>query len=412
MKPRKMKDSGIPWIGEIPEGWEVKRLKTFAAINPQIELDPDEFHEDAEVSFIPMENLRAGFHAITPIDFSKVKTGYVSFAEGDILMAKVTPCYENGNIAVARNLANGIGFGSTEILVFRTTDIDRQFLFYYLQNPAFKGKAISEMYGVAGLKRLTPSFFENSHYPYPTRSEQERIAAYLDEKCGEIDRVIAAKERQNELLRDQRAAVIHEAVTKGLNTKAKFKESEIEWAGRIPKNWGIKKIKYLANMQSGEMIPAAEIDESGDYPVYGGNGLRGYTGKYTHEGFRLLIGRQGALCGNVRWADGKYWASEHAVVATLLKECYGWWLYYLLTAMDLNRYSESAAQPGISVDRIINLKVPVPDYPEEQQQIAAHLDARCGEIDRVMAANEEMVAKLKEYRASLIWEAVTGKVAV
>ena len=412
MKPRKMKDSGIPWIGVIPEGWEVKRLKTFAAINPQIELDPDEFHEDAQVSFIPMENLRAGFHAITPIDFSKVKTGYVSFANGDILMAKVTPCYENGNIAVARNLFNGIGFGSTEILVFRTTNIDRQYLFYYLQNPAFKGKAISEMYGVAGLKRLTPSFFENSHYPYPTRSEQERIAAYLDEKCGEIDRVIAAKERQNELLRDQRAAVIHEAVTKGLNPKAKFKESGVEWAGRIPEKWGIKKLKYLAHMQSGETIPAAKIEESGNYPVYGGNGLRGYTGKYTHEGFRLLIGRQGALCGNVRWADGKYWASEHAVVATLLTDCDGWWLYYLLTAMDLNRYSESAAQPGISVDRIINLKVPVPNYPKEQQQIAAHLDARCGEIDRVMAANAGLVAKLKEYRASLIWEAVTGKVAV
>ena len=226
MKSRKMKDSGIPWIGQIPEGWKVQRLKTFAKINPQIELDPKVFQEETEVSFVPMENLKTGFHAITPIEFARVKTGYVSFADGDILMAKVTPCYENGNIAVAQGLANGIGFGSTEILVFRATDVDRQFLFYYLQNPAFKNKAISEMYGVAGLKRVAPSFFENSHCPYPSRQEQIRIAAYLDGKCGEIDRVIAAKERQNELLRDQRAAVILARREQSVGKRAEQADSE------------------------------------------------------------------------------------------------------------------------------------------------------------------------------------------
>ena len=432
-----MKDSGIPWIGEIPEGWEVKRLKTFAAINPQIELDPDEFHEDAQVSFIPMENLRAGFHAITPIDFSKVKTGYVSFANGDILMAKVTPCYENGNIAVARNLANGIGFGSTEILVFRTTDIDRQFLFYYLQNPAFKGKAISEMYGVAGLKRLTPSFFENSHYPYPTRSEQKRIAAYLDEKCGEIDRVIAAKERQNEMLREQRAAVIHEAVTKGLNPKAKFKESGYEWIGRVPKDWKVLKLRYVGSCQNGisksgdlfgsgfpfvsygdvyqnEVLPESVAglvestpEDQENYCVRDGDVFFTRTSETIEE-----IGLTSVCMKTIEKATFAGFLIRFRPFAGMLDKMFS--KYYFRCIMHRGFFVKEmniVTRASLGQDLLKKLPVLLPS-PPEQQQIAAYLDARCGEIDRVVAANEGMVAKLKEYRASLIWEAVTGKVAV
>ena len=431
MKPRKMKDSGIPWIGLIPEGWEVRRLKTFAKINPQIELSPEVFQEDAEVSFIPMENLRTGFHSITPIEFSRVKTGYVSFADGDILMAKVTPCYENGNIAVAHNLANGVGFGSTEILVFRITDVDRQFLLYYLQNPAFKKKAISEMYGVAGLKRLTPSFFENSHYPYPSQPEQERIAAYLDGKCGEIDRVIAAKERQNELLKAQRAAVIHEAVTKGLNPKAKFKDSGVGWIGKIPEGWTLDKIKWLGKAIIGLTYSPDEVASDGVLVMRSSNIQSGkityddnvYVQKEIPEDLVLrkndilICSRNGsrALIGKCALIDEKAAGQTFGAFMTVLRSPANRYLIYVLNSQLFSFYLGAFLTSTINqltTGNLNNMVVPMPKTNAEQEQIAAHLDARCEEIDRVMAANEKMVTKLKEYRGSLIWEAVTGKVAV
>ena len=209
----KFKDSGIEWIGKIPEGWRIQRLKTFARINPEIVLDNNVFADATSVSFIPMENLRTGSHTTTAIEYSEVKSGYVTFADGDILMAKVTPCFENGNIAIAHALEHGIGFGSTEILVVRAMDVSRKYLFYYLQDPAFKKKAISEMYGASGLKRLSPTFMENCHYPFPSPHEQEQIAAYLDVRCGEIDRVMAANEGMVARLKAYRSSVIWEAVT-------------------------------------------------------------------------------------------------------------------------------------------------------------------------------------------------------
>lgn len=407
----RMKDSGIEWIGEIPEDWELEKMKYHVRINPVVPNDANAIDDDTEVSFVPMENLHNGFHEVSTMPYSKMKTGYTEFREGDILIAKVTPCFENGNIAEAKNLLSGRGFGSTEILVIRCPKKCARYIFYYLQNPAFKIRAISEMYGVAGLKRIPPTFFKESYIPIPSDNQQVKIADFLDSRCAEIDAVIAAKQRQNELLKEQRQSIIFEAVTKGLDPTVTYKDSGVEWIGEIPEDWEVRKIKYVSRMKSGESITAALIDEQGKYPVYGGNGLRGFAENFTHDGRYILIGRQGALCGNVHLVEGKFWASEHAVVVDVFEEYLVDWFDNVLQAMNLNQYSESAAQPGISVDRVLNLSAPVP--PKKMQEtMVAFLNAKCAELDRVVAANNAVIDKLKEYRQSLIYEAVTGKIAV
>ena len=118
-------------------------------------------------------------------------------------------------------------------------------------------------------------------------------------------------------------------------------------------------------MKSGDGITAESIETEGEYPVYGGNGLRVYTSNYTHDGAFALIGRQGALCGNIHIVRGQFWASEHAVVATLGAGHNVNWFGAILTAMNLNQYSIAAAQPGLAVERVLNLLLPVP--PKQAQ---------------------------------------------
>lgn len=159
-------------------------------------------------------------------------------------------------------------------------------------------------------------------------------------------------------------------------------------------------------MQSGEQITAERIEDEGDFPVYGGNGLRGYTTAFTHDGHFALIGRQGALCGNINYAAGRFWASEHAVVATPRLPCAVRWLGELLRAMDLGQYSATAAQPGLSVEAVGNLRIPLPP-PAEQSAIAAFLDRETGKIDALVAEQERLIALLKEKRQAVISHAVT-----
>jgi type I restriction enzyme S subunit len=173
-----------------------------------------------------------------------------------------------------------------------------------------------------------------------------------------------------------------------------------------PKRWTTQKLKYIASLKSGESITSEEIADTGEYPVFGGNGVRGSTSSYTHEGNFVLIGRQGALCGNINYASGKFWASEHAVVVSVRPGHIVRWLGEVLRSMNLNQYSQSAAQPGISVEVIENLPIPVPPR-NEQQLIADYLDRETARIDGLIAEKERMLALLEEKRAALISRVVT-----
>lgn len=174
----------------------------------------------------------------------------------------------------------------------------------------------------------------------------------------------------------------------------------------VPPHWRWLKLKHIASLKSGESITSEDISESGAFPVYGGNGVRGFTSSYTHSGEFPLIGRQGALCGNINYAAGEFWASEHAVVVSVAPGHSVHWLGELLRSMNLNQYSQSAAQPGIAVEVVANLAIPVPP-PEEQQAIAGFLKRETARIDGLIAEKERMLALLDEKRAALISHVVT-----
>jgi type I restriction enzyme S subunit len=226
-----------------------------------------------------------------------------------------------------------------------------------------------------------------------------------------IRRYINAKKKLIKLLEEQKQAIIHHAVTRGLDPNVPLKPSGVEWLGDVPEHWEVRRLKTICAMRSGDSITGQSIDPEGEYPVYGGNGVRGYTSNYTHDGEYALIGRQGALCGNVHLVLGRFWASEHAVVASLFPNFLLEWFTAMLKAMNLNQYSISAAQPGLAVERILNLFITIPPI-KEQESIAHHIKADTLEINIIITTTKHQITLLQEYRTRLIADIVTGKLDV
>jgi len=169
--------------------------------------------------------------------------------------------------------------------------------------------------------------------------------------------------------------------------------------------WSIQKLSDLSSMKSGQGITEADIEKSGNYPCYGGNGLRGFTSEYTHDGQFALIGRQGALCGNVTLVSGRFFASEHAVVVTPKSNADVVFLSYVLKDMRLNQYSESSAQPGLSVNKVLEIECFAPNDKPEQRAIAATLS----DADAYITALEKLIAKKRAVKQGAMQEMLTGK---
>lgn len=165
-----MKDSGVEWIGMVPEEWRISRIKYICEFNPGTK----KANHDV-VSYAPMECVKDGYLIKKEIRHDGISTGLTSFEEGDIIMAKVTPCFENGNIAIAKDLVNKFGVGSSELFVFRAKKVNTQWLFYFLRNSIFKKLAEATMTGTGGLKRVSPSFIRDFSLALPPEKEQRRI---------------------------------------------------------------------------------------------------------------------------------------------------------------------------------------------------------------------------------------------
>lgn len=187
-----------------------------------------------------------------------------------------------------------------------------------------------------------------------------------------------------------------------MELKPGYKLTEV---GVIPEDWEATRLREICSMKSGESITGADIDRSSQYPCYGGNGLRGFTKRYTHDGCYSLIGRQGALCGNVIGAAGKFFASEHAIVVTALASTDIRWLTVVLGKMRLNQYSESSAQPGLSVSKLLDLVVVRPPTDTEQKAIAEALS----DADALIESLDQLIAKKRQIKQGAMQELLTGK---
>lgn len=208
-----MKDSGVEWLGQVPEHWEVLPLKRVMELNPskaQLKIEKSRL-----CSFIPMEKLKRDKIILDEERvINEVFDGYTYFENGDVLVAKVTPCFENNNIAVAKSLVNGIGFGSSEIYVLRCSkSIQNVFLYYRLQEEQFMNIAVAAMTGAGGLKRVPSEVLNGFKIALPPVDEQVQILHELKNNLNKFDSLDKYAHNTIELLQERKTALISAAVT-------------------------------------------------------------------------------------------------------------------------------------------------------------------------------------------------------
>jgi len=264
---------------------------------------------------------------------------------------------------------------------------------HYLKTERFIQILTKNLEGLRDGKMVSYSQFSELLIPVPSTAEQQKIADCLS-SVGEL---MAAQARKVDALKTHKKGLMQQLFPREGETQPRLRFPEFQKAGE----WEEKTLFDACRMQAGKFVAAADIKEqnvSDLFPCYGGNGLRGFTATHTHDGTYPLIGRQGALCGNIKLTSGRFHATEHAVVATPNQGVDVVWLYYLLDQLNLNRFATGQAQPGLSVDVLEKVPVTIPENETEQQHIAACLSS----LDALITAETQKHEALKTYKKGLM----------
>ncbi len=277
---------------------------------------------------------------------------------------------------------------------------------WLFHTPLFADEFYSWGHGiVADLWTTRWQEMKNIAIPTPPLAEQEAIAAYLDKKCGEIDELIEVEQQMISDLESYRKSVITEAVTHGLNLDAELKESGIYWIGNIPERWTIAKMKFFVDISNG-----SDPKTEGDIPVFGSGATSFKTCGEFKEGPTVLIGRKGATLHIPHYIEGNYWNVDTAF-DTKVKNYSLKYFIYIASILDYKAYISATTLPSMTQSNYENMQIPVPPL-SEQLEIAEYLDAKCVDIDELIKVKQEKIEILKQYRQSLIFEAVTGKINI
>lgn len=414
-----------------------RRLKYVADVNPSV----PRLADGEMVTFVPMEavGVRGGLDVNQERPVEAVRQGYTPFCEGDVVIAKITPCFENGKGAIAEGLRSGIAYGTTELHVLRAKEADPKWLFYITQSHHFMSTGESEMYGAGGQKRVPPSFVANYRLWDVGVQQQRAIADFLDRKTAAIDALIAKKERLIELLQEKRQALITQAVTKGLDPNVPMKDSGIEWLGEIPAHWSCAPLYAHFTVQLGKMLDSKRDIGQADLFPYLRNANISWSGVDTrdikkmslNEGDRiryrlragdLLVCEGGAnaqVVGKSAIWEGQitecyYQKALHRVRPTTQGMSSRFLWYALWSAWGRGLFAAEASPTTVlhlTAEKLRSHRFPFPPF-EEQREIVQYLDTLLRRNSVMSEATAKSIERLREYRQALITEAVTGKLDV
>lgn len=405
------KDSGVEWLGKVPEHWELARIKEVGSVNGRVgwkALKASEYVDDG-FAFLATPNIKnkdIDYKNVNYITHERyVESPEIMLKEEDILLVKDGSTLGISNII--ENMPRETTVNSSIAVLRFKGSIFNKYILYQIKSSFIQNKINLKKSGM-GVPHLFQQDINNFVILKPNYEEQQAITAYLDEKTNRIDRKIKLLTAKADRYRELKQALINETVTRGLDPTVTMKDSGVEWIGVMPAHWEVKRWKDIIYLKSGDAgIYKSDI---GIYPIYGANGIIGMCDFYNQVEKKLLIGRVGS-CGAITEATGKYVVSDNALIVSLKKSVFYKFVFYKLIAQNLENISTKNAQPLLTGTAVKNLITSLSSY-EEQQAIATYLGTKTAQIDQIITTITTQVRTLQELRKTLINDVVTGKIKV
>lgn len=405
-----MKDSGVVWIGDIPKEWRVIRAKWL--FSQRISKGNDSLillAATQKKGMIPQSELEGVVKVAEGTDLREFKTVQVndfvislrSFQGGFELSKYAGVCSPAYQVFYAKSKCGFVYYK------------------YLFKSLGFIQMINSLTVGIREGKNIQYSNFANELLPIPPVSIQTQIGIFLDIKCAEIDKVVEKTRESIEEYKKLKQAVITEAVTKGVRGPRPMKPSGVEWIGDIPEEWELSRLKDIVSFEKGKNAAMYTKEyvgtHAGMYPVYSGQtengGVMGMIDSFDYDVEECLFTTTvGAKTMTPRILKGKFSLSQNCLIMKKQRECCLPYLFYLLHVEFAYQKAliPTYMQPSLRIEDLRKYILLSPNLPE-QQEITGYLDAKCGEIDRLISKKEQLITELEAYKKSLIYEYVTGK---
>lgn len=387
-----MKPSGIAWIGNIPTDWEIKKIKYIATLKGRIGwqgLTSDEYTDEGAYLITGTDFNNGGINWETCVHVPMKRweeAKDIQIENGDLLITKDGTV---GKVAIVNGLDSPCSLNSGVLRISTINGYDRRFLFWVLQSEVFWTWYLNKTAGNSTILHLYQGDFAEFNYAIPPLPEQRAIATFLDDRCGQVDSILADLERQIEILRQYKKTLITETMTAN------------------KPHWVKGRIKDLMTLQRGYDLPQDNFIE-GDYPVYGSNGIVGWHNKFTTAGPGITVGRSGSV-GEVNYVDRDFWAHNTSIFVNNCKGNNIRFLYYVLLSINIKELASGSAVPTLDRKNVEAVHLLFPTGIQEQQAIADYLDEKCAENDELIAEKQKATEIMRKYKKSLIYEYVTGK---
>lgn len=428
------KDSGVEWLGEIPEHWEVVPGVSFIFENKE----KNTGMKRNTVLSLSYGNIRVkGDNELTGLVPESFET-YQFVNKGDLIFRPTD--LQNDTVSLRSSISEYEGIITNAYLNLRFRSKANPKFFHYFFRAIDNNKII---YGLGSGLRQNISYldFRRFQFPFPPLQEQTAIADFLDDKTAKIDQTIAIKAQQIALLKERKQIIIQEAVTKGLDKTVKYKDSGVEWIGKIPEHWEVRRFRNIFNLSKGLTITKENLQEEGIYCVNYGEIHSKFGFEVNPEIHELkcvseayLINNQKSIIknGDFIFADtsedlegsgnftylnyeGLVFAGYHTIIAKPSINVSSRFMAYefdsLQFRMQVRKKMKGVKVYSITQSILKELFCWTPSL-SEQQQIVEYLDLQSTKIDRAISIKEQEIEKLKEYKMSLIDAVVTGKVKV